>query len=84
MIHVYFTFGALAAFKSLTLLPWATILSLILLTSAPPDGAAAGGVTPGFHSLPVTLLYSAFRTKSTFTASSISAYNSKRRIALSS
>lgn len=47
----------------------------MILASAPllaAGVAVAGGVTPGFQSLPVTFLYSAFRTKSTFTASSIS------------
>ena len=47
----------------------------MILASAPllaAGVAVAGGVTPGFQSLPVTILYSAFRTKSTFTASSIS------------
>ena len=49
------TFGAFFALSSLTLSPWAAILSL--RSELPLDGAdVCWGTVPGFHSCPVAVL----------------------------
>ena len=77
------TLAAFFALRSRTLSPWAAILALS--SAACPKGAAdvagvavAGAaaaemVMPGFQSLPVAVLNSAFKLRRVFTSASISA-----------
>ena len=71
----------------LTLSPAATIELFISTADVPvedvADGAVpvvCGGTQPGFHSVPVAVLYSAFNANKLFTAASIASFGNDKKI----